>query len=86
MDLSTTFLFNGCTGKNIELVRVGGGDARKDFVIGRCVDHGSVVAGVFGGGEVDIEVVLMKEMAGFGLEGLISTDTAGEDEGFDFGM
>ena len=40
-------LFDGGAGENIKLVRVGGGDAREDFIIGGSSDHGGVVAGEF---------------------------------------
>ncbi len=42
---------------NVEVVRVGGLDAGENFVISRSGDHGGVVAGEFGVGEIELRRV-----------------------------
>ena len=42
--LDLLVLLDGGAGEDVEVVGVGGGDARCDFVVGGGADHGGVVA------------------------------------------
>lgn len=79
-------LFNRSARRYIERIRVNWGDAREDLVVSGGTDHGSIVAGKLGLGEIDLYGIVAESLEGFVAEKLISTDAASENDGFDVGV